>query len=83
MQLTERENRVIEHLTLLATSFMVAEEGYGRRDSTDADTMDTYERLAMIYGAKAAGLIIAIACIGGRTPAEVQNEIEAFLEWSS
>lgn len=83
MQLTEREQNVVEHLTMLATSFMVAEEAYSQRQSADADTVDTNERLGLIHGAKAAGLVIAIAYIQGRTPIEVQSEIEAFLEWSS
>ena len=72
-----REERVIEHLTELATGFVMASRSYSMREAEGH--ADMYEKLAISYSAKASGLIIAIAYLRGVTPGEVDNEIETAL----
>lgn len=77
MQLTAREQSIVEHLSVVAKGKMVAAEAYRQRRPVNSSQADSFESLAAQHSASAGGIIVAIAYIQGRAPMEVEAEFEA------
>lgn len=77
MQLTAREQSIVEHLSIVAKGKMLAAAGYSQRLPASRSQAESFEFLASQHSASAGGIIVAIAYIQGRTPMEVEAEFEA------
>lgn len=69
MELTDRERRIVDHLSEVARGKMMTAKMYEDRGG--------FETMAVIQSASAGGLCIAIATLTDSTPAQVEDQLAA------